>query len=337
VSLTSQLENRGSPVRRWLEERFPETRGIAREANRQLRGGNRTCPIPRVIDADPGLVGTALDYLLRACLRVTSIERTVATKAVQLLSQDPTIDMRAIEVEREAVSGIKRLRPGRRDLTDSKWRELCIYCLVLARFEQFFRIGPIPAVEERLIAPLRRCRGLDDFAPLAFTPATTQDLEQLGRAAWEEHRSWRNARPLVLNPTFEQSRALGGADADLIVGRRLIDLKATTTPGIVGRFELWQLLGYALADTNDKYGIREVGIAALRWRSSISWPVEEFLSDLAPAAAETAVEGKISSFASGPHDLDQLRADFAQVVAQGRANRGRAFKTVPPRLGSRPA
>jgi len=289
------------------------------------------------MDADPGLVGTALDYLLRACFRVTSIERTVATNAVQFLSQDPTIDMRAIEVEREAVTGIKRLRPGRRDLTDSEWREFCIYCLVLARFEQFFRIGPIPAVEERLVAPLRRCVGLDDFVPLAFTSATTQDLAQLGRTAWEEHRSWRNARPLVLNPRFEQSMALGGADADLIVGRRLIDLKATTTPGIVGRFELWQLLGYALADTNDEYGIREVGIAALRWRSSISWPIDELLSDLAPPTPETVVEGKISSFASGSHGLDQLRADFARVVAQGRANRGRAFKNVPPRPGSRPA
>lgn len=117
--------------------------------------------------------------------------------------------------------------------------------------------------------------------------------------------------------------ALGDADADLIVGRRLIDLKATPTPGIVGRFELWQLLGYALADTNDRYGIREVGIAALRWRSGISWSVEELLSDLAPPSPETLVEGKIASFTSRPHDLDQLRAGFAQVVAQGRAIQGR--------------
>lgn len=111
LSLSSHLENRGSPVRRWLEERFPETRGVTREANRQLRGGEPTCPIPRVAEADASLVETALDYLLRGCLRVTSIERTVATNAVQILSRDPTIDMRAIEVEREAVTGIKRLRP----------------------------------------------------------------------------------------------------------------------------------------------------------------------------------------------------------------------------------
>jgi hypothetical protein len=334
LSLSSHLEDRSSPVRRWLEERFPETRRVTTRANRQLRGGESTCPIPRVAEADASLVGTALDYLLRACLRMTSIERTVATSAVQFLSQDPAVGTRAIEVEREAVTGIKRLRPGGRDLTDSEWRELCIYCLVLARFEQFFRIGPIPAVEERLIVPLRRCLGLEDFVPMALTSATIEDLERLGRAAWEEHRGWMDARPLVLNPKFQQSVALGGADADLIVGRRLIDLKATMTPGIVGRFELWQLLGYALADTDDEYGIREVGIAALRWRSSISWPLEELFGDLAPVVPGAVVEGKIRSMESAAHDLVQLRAEFAQVVVQGRTKRGRALGNLPPRPGS---
>lgn len=332
MSLTSHLESRDSPVRRWLEERFPETRSVTREANRQLRGGEQTCLIPRAVGADPGLVGTGLDYLLRACLRVTSIEETVATHAVQMLSQDPSIGIRAIEVEREAVTGIKRLSPGRRDLTDSEWREVCISCLVLARFEQFFRIGPIPAVEERLIAPLRRCLGLDDFVPLALTLTTIQDLELVGRSAWEEHRGWAHARPLVLNPKFEQSRALGGADADLIVGRLLIDLKATTTPGIVGRFELWQLLGYALADTEDKFGIREVGIAALRWCSSISWPLKDLMHELAPTTPGTVVLGKVSAPTPAPPDLGELRAEFAIVVEQSRRTRpGGALKGLPRR------
>lgn len=331
MSLTSHLENRDSPVRGWLEERFPNTRSVTREANRQLRGGEQTCRIPRAAEADPGLVGTALDYLLRACLRVTSIEETVATHAVRMLSQDPSIGIRAIEVEREAVTGIKQLSPGRRELTDSEWREFCLYCLVLARFEQFFRIGPIPAIEERLIAPLRRCLGLDDFVPLALTPATIQDLERVGRSAWEEHRSWTNARPLVLNPKFEQSRALGGADADLIVGRLLIDLKATTTPGIVGRLELWQLIGYALADTDNKYGIREVGIAAPRWCSSISWPLTDLLHELAPTAPGTIVVGKIRAATPVTVDLSELRAEFALVVEQSRARPGGALESLPAR------
>jgi len=94
------------------------------------------------------------------------------------------------------------------------------------------------------------------------------------------------------------SGALGGADADLIARRLLIDWKATTTPGIVGREQLWQLLGYVLADTDDEYEIREVGIAALRWRSIKIWPLDELLAELSighPTKVTTAPITRASS------------------------------------------
>lgn len=263
-----------------------------------------------------------------------SIERTVATSAAEALSRDPGIGAQAIEVEREAACGIERLRPHSHDLTGSEWRELCICCLVLARFEQRARAPkPSRTIQERLIAPLRRCRGLADFVPMAFTPATIEDLEQLGRASWEDHQGWATAHPLVLNPRFELSCALGGADSDLIVGCRLIDLKSTATPRIIRDRGLWQLLGYALADTNDFYGIREVGIAALRWRSSISWTIEELMSDLAPRGPIVRVAGKIGVPTPVTHDLAELRAEFALMVEQSRPRLSRPLKGLPPRPG----
>lgn len=315
MSLSSHLESKSSPVRIWLEENFPETRSVARDANRKLRSGVTECPVPRPQSADPGLVGTAIDYLLRACLQVSSIEETVASKAVQLLTADSGIGMKAIEVERDAVTDIKKLRPSRRDLADDEWAELCVRCLVLARFEQFFRAGPMnPAIFELVVRPLRRCRGLDDFISLTLTRPTIRDLEQLGRVAWEDHRGLRKARPLVLNPQFQLSRALGGADADLVARHRLIDWKATTTIGIVGRQPLWQLVGYVLADTTDQYEIREVGIAALRWRSTISWPLDELLADLAPDPPANFRTVRGDSSGRRLIDLAALRHDFAQVV-----------------------
>ncbi len=317
MSLSAHLSSKSSPVRAWFEQNFPETRRVATDANRYLRGGAAVCAVSRVPGADASLVGTAVDYLLRACLRVTSIERTAASKAVQWLTSDPRIDMRAIEVEREAVADIKKLRPSRRDLTDDEWFELCVRCLVLARFEQFFRAGPMnPTIFDLLIEPLRQCTGLDDFIPMALTPPTIRDLELLGRASWEDHSALRQARPLVLNPEFSMSQALGGADADLIARHRLIDLKATTKSGIVGRMELWQVIGYALADTQDEYGIREVGIAALRWRSIMSWQLDDLLMALAPGppASLTTVRGDF--LGQKMCDLATLRHNFARVVRQ---------------------
>jgi hypothetical protein len=66
MSLSSHLASNKSPVRIWLEKEFPETRNVARKANRKLRGDPVECPVPRISGADPGLVGTVIDYLLRA-------------------------------------------------------------------------------------------------------------------------------------------------------------------------------------------------------------------------------------------------------------------------------
>lgn len=316
MSLSAHLEQKDSPVRIWIEQHFPETRGVAREANRELRAGAHECSVPRVKGADASLVGTGIDYVLRACLRVNSIDRTAASKAVKVLATDPRIGITAIEVEREAVAGIKRLGPARRDLTDDEWAELCVRCLVLARFEQFYRAGPMnPTIFDLLILPLRRCKGLNDFVRLALTPPTILDLEQLGRAAWADSCELRDARPLVLNPEFQLSPGLGGADADLIAAHRLIDWKATTTTGIVGRQQLWQLVGYVLADTNDEYAIREVSVAALRWRSSCKWSLDALLADLSPGSPADLRTIKGEPLGQSV-DLDSMRQDFIKVVEQ---------------------
>lgn len=322
MSLSSHLQSPSSPVRAWLEANLPETRRLATEVNRQLRGGAKTCPTPPVAGADLGLVGTAVDYLLRACLRVTSIERTVASRAVQQLGGVSPTGRRAIEVEREAVRTIRKLRPGARDLTDGEWSRLCQGCLALARLEQLFRAGPMnPAIFRFVIEPLSRCADLDDFLSLSVNQQTLQDLEELGRPAWEDCRRLRGKRPLILNPNFELSIPLGGADADLIAGRRLIDWKATSQPGIVGRGELWQLAGYALADTPDHFEIREVGISALRWRSEISWEFADFLEALAPgppATLEVLGRGKVKR---DRIDIERLRQGFAEAISKPRGRR----------------
>lgn len=315
MSLSSHLNPKSSPVRAWFEQHLPETQSVAREANRRLRGDASECSVRRIDGADPSLVGTAVDYLLRACLRVTSIERTVASEAAQALAADPRIGMKAIEIEREAVTDIKSLRPGRRDLTKDEWLDLCVRCLVLARFEQYYRAGL--AVRGLVVGPLRRCSGLDEFAQMSLPRGrgTIRDLARLGRTAWEDHRDLRQARPLVLNPRFRLSRALGGADADLIARHRLVDWKASAATRVVGRHELWQLAGYALADSTDKYEIREVGIAALRWRSEVSWPLTDLLEELAPGPPVGLRVLGDGAPRREPIDLAALRGDFARVAA----------------------
>lgn len=301
MSLSSHLRDKRSPVRHWLEDHFPNTREVATLGNASFRdlGACAICPPP---NSDLGLVGTAVDYLLRACLRRSALERTAATVGAFKLSALRDISDRSISLERGIVAQIAALDPSSPgELHDNEWRRLCELCLLLARFEQFRRNPHSPAVQEKVAEPLARYNG----AVLGLVPAmnieepSIDDLFNLGRAAWQDTADLQDADPLYLNPRFDRSLDLGGADADLIYGDTLLDWKSNTRPDIVGRFELWQLLGYALADTEDEFEIQRVEIGALRWRVSVSWPLEELTSQLSAGRPET---------------LSELRRSFAMAA-----------------------
>jgi hypothetical protein len=239
----------------------------------------------------------------------------------------PQLKEPAEAIEREAVGRIQKIKPDTRQLSDAEWAELCVLCLVLARFEQPFRIpgGMSRGVFEHLVQPLKQCRTLDELIPLTLTEPSIRDLEYLGRTAWEDHQELRRAHPLHLNPKFSLSSALGGADADFIAERTLIDWKATKEPGIRRR-ELWQLVGYALADTRDQYELKEVGIRSLRWRSIVTWPLTDLLTELSLGKASKPVAlGGILEFK--PVELDALRREFAQIVKAARREKRQKVAT----------
>ena len=79
---------------------------------------------------------------------------------------------------------------------------------------------------------------------------------------------------------FALSSPLGGADADVIADGVLIDFKASRARSVVSSTDIYQLVGYALADLYDWYGIRSVGIHALRWRKRWIISLEDLLRRL---------------------------------------------------------
>jgi hypothetical protein len=91
----------------------------------------------------------------------------------------------------------------------------------------------------------------------------------------------------VPNPRFLGSIAVGGADADWVVGDMLVDLKTReeiTSPWI--RDALFQLLGYALLDLDDSLGIRKVGILLPRQPHFAVWTLDDLLQEDAGEALQ---------------------------------------------------
>ena len=311
MSLVRHLKARRSPIRAWFAEHFPATRVVSTEANRLLREGRDTCVVPPELGSDMGFVGVAVDLLLRAHLEPDALERTFATTGARRLAATRTPS--AVALERAAVSEVARLAPYETSLSAAEWRELAVACGVLARFEQWYRAGP--AVRGVIQWPLEQLGEDADYADLAelvTDPASVADLVTLGRVAVADHEDLRRADELRLNPTFHLSRAMGGADADVIAEHVLWDWKASSQAKIVGRPELWQVLGYALCDTDDEYGIRRVGVSAVRWRRRVSWGLDELIEAL---AAGVPAPG-----------LDALRREFAAVVDEA----GRRVRVRPP-------
>jgi hypothetical protein len=302
MSLTSLLRSGRGPVWDWFEATLPETQRLCTSANRALRGGGtkEPCAVPPVPGTDHGLVGTAVGYLLSAHLRPDALDRTVARSAAMLLDHPlRRAEISPSVIERLAVARIVKLQPWQRTPDSEQWSELCRLVVILARFEQYFRAGP--AVLPYLVEPLTtHGDDLDELAASLVNESSKRDLDALGRATVEDHVRIREASELHIGPTFAQSLALGGADADLIYDGTLVDLKSTFQARIVGRDEVWQLIGYLLADTDDSYSIARVGFAALRRRRSIFWVADDLIREVA--------DGQTRS-------TGQLREEFAALLA----------------------
>lgn len=275
VSLTSHLRARDSPIRVWFERNLGETRPVVAEWNDELCGTPRArCMIEPAEGGDPGLVGTAADYLVRAILCADALDDTVATHGVHR----PTVPQTAIRLEREAVHAVAELRPWESPPAGEALTELCRLCLVLARFDQLFRPGP-SVVGRYVLQPLMDDPTLATYSSRVVPPLCIEDLSRLAPAAIEDHLDFK-AQRLVLNPTFRLSGLLGGADADLIASGVLWDFKSTAQSAVADRTAVWQLVGYALADTHDEYSIERVGISALRRRRKVARQLDDLLATL---------------------------------------------------------
>ena len=112
---------------------------------------------------------------------------------------------------------------------------------------------------------------------------TRADLVALLSASLEDTADPYRARPLYVDPVFALSRAVGGADADIIADGLLIDFKASKDRSVIRSIDIYQLVCYSLEDLHDWYDIRALGSHALRWRTRWTVSVDDLLEQLSGA------------------------------------------------------
>ena len=326
MSLLSELNDRDSPIKRFFRETFPNTREPLSQVHSALRGNELIHWLePGASSGVYALSGMAIDYRIRYSFAPTPVPRLVAWRGAWAISDTPpsgvpprvfdqVLDVLAdirwlVPQDAPVLAGsvtadffsqlqktVARIAPHQRAPTPSEERRLARFCLLLAGFEGVSRAGIWPPPFLRGELPTSTADLLS-----AVPDDWVEDVAALATAFSERYPEWRGT-PAALNPTFTGSGDIGGADADFILDGCLWDIKTTKVPK--GK-SIWihQLLGFALLDYDDQFGIDRVGLLFPRQDTVAQWPLPKLIATL-----------------SGRSDLDlrSLRQRFRAIIADSR-------------------
>ena len=248
MSLTSELDRRDGPVRRYIDECFVvplrEIRqGLAPEL-RERMSAVVLPPPPEVRGGALGTVGTAFDYRVRMSLEPLPGRVLVAHEGAAKLFDSLDVELADGRVERLQFGGPAfyelSVDPGLTrelaeeffarlgDLAQDDEATLARWCLVLALFEEIYRAAGTPHFDSKLL----HLEWGATLAGLLELPSAAQvaDVEQLYGGFADEVEVL--GTDFVCNPTFAGSGDIGGADADLLLGDCLLELKCSQSPNL---------------------------------------------------------------------------------------------------------
>jgi len=259
---------------------------------RKLSAVLRTKPNTQA-HVDFGAVGTAFDYCLRlALIRTHNLDRD-ELKSFPGLSHYLTRYQTDRNVSR-------KMEPHLRVLNDylsfnqSDAASLFRAILFLAKFDSEYRSG----------------------LPILNFAVKLQDVEELARVVANSNLKWTTAKVVVIGPVFDRSgsKLAIHADADLIVGTTLVEVKTSSRMEL--KEDIRQLLGYyalnKLAGTPRI--IDRLGVYYPRFDFFLEFPIRELLS-------ESQEYGLISIFRSElgdniqSHPVRSLPQFFSSAVA----------------------
>jgi hypothetical protein len=298
-SLTAEIGSPQSPVRQFLGERF--TCGL-RDVQRRYRAAAPPLAVPGAARAaaDPGTVGTAADWLLRFLLHpqpdlnlaIMGV-MACARAGIRLLSAFIEIAgslgaaRSSIAADLRALSGAA---PGQREAVFTgplpgsavEPEHLARCCWALALLTEGRRGGPLAAARGPLGQFRGRSRVVGEELLALAPPAGLEQLAGLRRVFETALLPQLAARPgkWALGPVFAGSE-LVSADADLIAGGLLLDLKTSARKASLPVTDIFQVIGYALLDFDDEYRLSAVGVFSARYSYLTIWELAGLLDELA--------------------------------------------------------
>ncbi|GAB3303202.1 hypothetical protein EK0264_02725 [Epidermidibacterium keratini] len=278
TNMTSALGDRGSPLRQYLYERFPHRRSVQR-AYRESAGHLLVASR----GADPALAGAAFDFGVRYTLRPRYVDEMMFIG----LAGDQQHVAAVLEVAQVAT----------RSATDGDDELLARACWALGLTTEVYRAGRVSPTSPLYQLIRRRRFTANALLDLASHDAVQEVGELLQLADARLYPSLVPSEPVLPGPRFDAS-ALVAADADLIVGDQLVELKTrlgvrrtdnSRADTLSGR-DFYQVIAYALLDTSDEYAVRRLALYSARYGHLAQWDLTDLLNEMAGAPINVAAE-----------------------------------------------
>ncbi len=275
-NLTSAVRERHSPLRRFLEQRFPDVRALQKDYREGagpllVEGGS----------ADPATLGVAFDYLVKFALDADHV---------------PAPALAGFKGDRSALRTVLDVVAVARDASPtSVERVRAVWALAGCTDVYRGDLEPDSAVARLLAHGRFTGDALMSLAP----PDALRQLASLREVADERLLpEIGHAGRMSLGPTFAASR-LCAADADLIADGLLLELKTylgrkNPRSGVrsdaLARTDVYQLVAYALFDRPDEYRIDRIGVYSARYGHLAEWSLSEALATMAGTTVDLAAE-----------------------------------------------
>ncbi|WP_280489891.1 hypothetical protein [Nocardia carnea] len=284
-SLTAAIADKNCPLRRHLDQRFGNPKPV--QADYRASSGKL---LVDGVTASSGTLGAAFDFLLRFTLDPHYVPRP-AVIAEPIFSRPEYV---------AAVEDVAKLAgaAAQRRLPAEKLTTVIRACWALALCTELYR-NPFVFPNSPLADPIRSgAFTASTLLSLAPADAVAEAGSLYTIAVTELDQLLSMPAAVALGPTFAASQ-LCAADADLIVDGVLIEVK--TRLGAANRktgqrsdslslADIYQVVGYALFDIEDMFGIHTVALYSARYGALHRWPLQQFLDTLAGRPVDIAVE-----------------------------------------------
>ena len=268
MPLTTELKNKGSWVRRFLDVRF----SLLGSFVKRIGGDVKSLPIQVAPRSNSGLanatIGKALDFRLRLHHGWDPSASNELQAGVRVLARQSGANAGERRERRERAQALLATAMPQRE--DAHARA----SVVLAWLDDLYRGNGWPEGLNHVVGCLKEAGRPDWDACTAAVDRSVSDevgaLMELASGAFPR-------REAVCGPRFAGSASVDGADADLIVEGCLYEVKTTKAPRekLVGAFR--QLLGYVLLDWSHDHGLERAGFYFARQGKGMSWPLGEIV------------------------------------------------------------